>query len=78
MSVKIRQRFRIINGIRVEDGQHSTREREREREEVDNDEAAATEVAGGGRRQQSAAARVWGVREGGGDTCILHHYNCII
>jgi hypothetical protein len=32
MSGKIRQRFHIIDGIEVEDGQHFTGERERERE----------------------------------------------
>jgi hypothetical protein len=31
MSVKIQQRFCVTDGIRVEDGQHSERERERER-----------------------------------------------
>jgi hypothetical protein len=44
MSVKIRQRFRVTDGIGVEDGQHS----ERKREDVDNSEVMATRVAGGG------------------------------
>jgi hypothetical protein len=49
MSVKIRQRFRVTDGIRVEDGQHFERERERkrEREDVDKGEATTTRVAGG-------------------------------
>jgi hypothetical protein len=54
MSVKIRQRFRVTDGIGVEDGQHFERERERkrkterEREDVDEGEATTTRVAGGG------------------------------
>jgi hypothetical protein len=44
MSVKIQQRFRVTDGIRVEDGQHS----EREREDVDDDKVTMTRVAGGG------------------------------
>jgi hypothetical protein len=44
MSVKIRQRFRVTDGIWVEDEQHS----EREREDVDNDEATTTRVVAGG------------------------------
>jgi hypothetical protein len=46
MSVKIRQHFRVTDGIGVEDGQHS--EREGEREDVDNDKAMTMRVAGGG------------------------------
>jgi hypothetical protein len=34
MSVKIQHHFCIIDGIGVEDGQRSTGEREREREEI--------------------------------------------
>jgi hypothetical protein len=45
MSVKIWQRFRVTNGIGVEDGHHSAGERERR---VDDDEAVATEVDDGG------------------------------
>jgi hypothetical protein len=40
MSVKIRQRFRVTDGIGVEDGQHS----ERERGDVDDGEATAMRV----------------------------------
>jgi hypothetical protein len=62
MSVKIRQRFRVTDGIGVEDGQHS--KIEREREDVDDSEAKATRVAGSGygddrlgQRQPRAATR---------------------
>jgi hypothetical protein len=44
MSVKIRERFRVTDGIGVEDGQHS----EREREYVNGDKATTTRVAGSG------------------------------
>jgi hypothetical protein len=48
MSVKIRQCFRVTDRIRVEDGQHF--KREREREDVDDGEGIAmlAVVAGGG------------------------------
>jgi hypothetical protein len=43
MSVKIWQRFRVTNGIGVEDGQCSARERR-----VNNDGVAVMEMADGG------------------------------
>jgi hypothetical protein len=43
MSVKIRQSFRITDGIGVEDGQRSAGERE----EVDDNEATVTKMANG-------------------------------
>jgi hypothetical protein len=43
MSMKIWQRFRVTDGIRVEDGQCSVRERR-----VDDDGVAVMEMADGG------------------------------
>jgi hypothetical protein len=70
MSVKIRHHFCVIDGIRVEDEQRSTGERERERERrFDNDEATTTEVTGGSEVEVVGGGRlgflVWGAWETG-------------